>query len=471
MNLKLTLSLVALATLLGCKTTDSIHSEAEHSNGQVSVKSPDGAIEFILRESRPLTYSVSVDGRPVLSESRLGLKFKDGQTLGANARLVKVERREANTTWENKLGKRRVVSGHHQELRAQFLEQSGRSFRIVVRVFNDGLGFRYILPEAPSGQTRAFILEEEQTQFSFPDNYVCYAGINENTGKPENPIGYLGSQETEFKPGRLSDIPTEQVRMVPLLVETPGAWVAITESDLFDWAGLWLNRVPGSTSNSGDGVTLAARLAPRLDGQGLVKSTFPRQSPWRTLLIARQAGQLIESDLVNNLASPCRLQDPSWVHPGTMAWDHWWSGDVKMDTATLKQYVQLAADMGWPYQLVDWQWYGPYNKTTASITNINPAVDMDELRRFANEKGVRLWLWLYWTDADRNDAYKQAFALYEKWGIAGIKIDFMNRDDQEMVNWYEKLTKAAAEHHLMINFHGAYKPTGMIRTYPNQVTR
>jgi alpha-glucosidase len=142
-----------------------------------------------------------------------------------------------------------------------------------------------------------------------------------------------------------------------------------------------------------------------------------------------------------------------------------------MDTATLKEYVQLASDMGWPYQLVDWQWYGPYDKPTAVITNLNPAVDMAELRRFAKEKDVRLWLWMYWTDVDRNDAYKQAFAVYEKWGIAGIKIDFMDRDDQEMVNWYEKLTKAAAEHHLMINFHGAYKPTGMIRTYPNQVTR
>jgi hypothetical protein len=218
MNLKLTLSLVALATLLGCATTDSVHSEAERPKRQISVKSPDGTIEFILRESRPLTYSVAVDGRPVLSESRLGLKFKDGQTLGANARLLKVERREANTTWENKLGKRRVVSDHHQELHAKFLEQTGRSFEIVVRVFNDGLGFRYVLPEVRSGETQTFILEEEQTQFSFPDNYACYAGINENTSKPENPIGYIGSQETEFKPSRLSDLPTQQVRMVPLLV-------------------------------------------------------------------------------------------------------------------------------------------------------------------------------------------------------------------------------------------------------------
>ena len=89
----------------------------------------------------------------------------------------------------------------------------------------------------------------------------------------------------------------------------------------------------------------------------------------------------------------------------------------------------------------------------------------------AKEKNVRLWLWAHWSSIDRNDTYLQAFPLYEKWGIAGVKIDFMNRDDQEMVNWYEKIVKAAAEHHIMVNFHGAFKPTGMIRTYPNQITR
>src|SRR6185369_9789973 len=127
---------------------------------------------------------------------------------------------------------RRIVRDHHHELRASFVEESGRPFEIVVRIYNDGLGFRYVLPAAPSAATQDFILEEDQTEFSFPENYFCYAGSNENTGKPENPIGYIGSQESEFNRGQLSDIPTTQVRMVPLLVETPGAWVAITESDL-----------------------------------------------------------------------------------------------------------------------------------------------------------------------------------------------------------------------------------------------
>jgi alpha-glucosidase len=131
----------------------------------------------------------------------------------------------------------------------------------------------------------------------------------------------------------------------------------------------------------------------------------------------------------------------------------------------------LAADMHWPYQLIDWQWYGPFNNSTADITKITPEVDMEEVLKYAKGHGVRLWVWLHWTDVARNNAYEKAFALYEKWGLAGVKIDFMERDDQEMVNWYEKITKCAAEHHLMVDFHGAYKPTGLERTYPNQVTR
>jgi alpha-glucosidase len=122
--------------------------------------------------------------------------------------------------------------------------------------------------------------------------------------------------------------------------------------------------------------------------------------------------------------------------------------------------------MGWAYTLLDAGWSGP-----SGILEVNPSVNMEEVLAFAKARRVRLWLWLHWTTVDRDDAYQKAFPLYEKWGIAGVKIDFMNRDDQDMVNWYEKITKSAAEHHLMVNFHGAFKPTGMIRTYPNQITR
>ncbi|HZR17625.1 MAG TPA: glycoside hydrolase family 97 protein [Verrucomicrobiae bacterium] len=431
--------------------------------GQASVKSPDGTIQMVLHGNGPLNYSISVDGKPLLTDSRLGLRFRDGSEIGANSRLVKVERNSSDSTWENPFGKRRVVSDRHNELRASFVESSGRPFQIAVRAFDDGVGFRYVLPKLSSAQSQDFVLEADQTQFAFPGNYTCYAGINENTGTTNNPIGYIGSQESEYKPTSLSDLPTDQVRMVPLLVKAPAAWVAITESDLNDWAGMWVNRAAGS--GNADPVTLAARLAPRPDGQGLVKSAFPRQSPWRTFLIARQPAKLIESDLVLNLARPCVLHETSWIKPGIASWD-WWSQMTRPSTATFKENIEFSSEMGWAYTLLDAGW-----AKGDDILHTSSAVDMPELLRVGREKNVRLWLWAHWTSMDREDTYLKAFPLYEQWGVAGVKIDFMNRDDQEMVNWYEKIVKAAARHHLMVNYHGAFKPTGMNRTYPNQITR
>jgi alpha-glucosidase len=439
----------------GCSAWRSEHSA---NSGLRPLLSPDGKIEVRLRCDGTLRYSVSVDGRPVLSDSALGLKLRDGTELGREVELVEATRRSADATWENPWGKRRRVRDRHNELRLALKSKAGRAFEVVFRAFDDGVAFRYVLP-AQAGLD-SFVLEREQTEFAFAANYQCFAGQQEK--------GFRGAQEWEFKPQHLADLKPESIVGLPLLIKTPAAWVALTESDLLDWSGLWLG---GVATNRGPGITLAARLAPRSAGPGLVAARAPHASPWRVLMIGREAGRLVESDLVLNLATPCRLSDTSWVKPGMMAWDHWWSGDVQMDTATLKDYIQLAADMGWPYQLIDWQWYGDFNKPASNITNVNPAVDMDEVRRFAREKNVKLWVWLYWTDVERNDAYKTAFALYERWGIAGVKIDFMDSDHQEMVNWYEKITRAAAEHHLMVDFHGAFKTSGFNRTYPNQVTR
>ena len=437
--------------------------KSEVENGEVSVKSPDGSVEMTLYGNGPLTYTVSLDGQQVLAKSRLGLRFKDGTVLGKETHFARIERESCDTNWENRLGPRRIVKDHHNELRLFLTEESGRPFEIIVRAFDDGLGFRYVLPETPGAATQDFELDEELTRFSFPDNDICYAGVNENTGTPNNPLGYIGSQESEFLPVHLSDLPTNEVRMLPLLVQAQSAWVAITESDLIDWAGMWINRE--DDPNNLEGVTLAARLAPRLDGEGLVKSAFPRSSPWRTLLIGRTPGQLVESDLVLNLATPCVLADTSWVKPGISSWD-WWSQMTSSGTATYKEFIQFSSEMGWAYTLLDAGW-----SDRSNIMQPAPSVNMDEVLAFAKERNVGLWVWAHWTNVDRDDAWKQAFALYEKWGLAGVKIDFMNRDDQDMVNWYEKITRAAAEHHLMVNFHGAFKPTGMIRTWPNQITR
>jgi alpha-glucosidase len=442
-----------LGLLTNCATTTP--------GGPMTVRSPDGKIEVLCSVTGPLSYSVSVDGQRVLQESRLGLRLGGVGELGQEVELIEVARETVNHPWENPWGKRRQVRDHHNELRLTLREKSnGLKFGVVFRAFDDGIGFRYVLP-AQAG-LNSLVLERDETEFAFAENDHCFAGQNDNAG------GFHGAQEWEFKPQRLSDIKSESVIGLPLLVQTPAAWVAVTESDLLDWSGMWLG---GATNASANGVTLVAKLAPRREGEGLVKASAPHDSPWRVLMIGREPGRLIESDLVLNLATPCELADPSWIKPGMMAWDHWWSGDTQMDTATLKQYIQLAADMGWAYQLVDWFWYGDPDKPTSDLRNINPAVDMNEVRRFAAGKNVRLWVWVRWNDLERFEKCDDVFARFEQWGIAGVKLDFMDSDDQFMVNWYERIARTAAAHHLMIDYHGAFKPTGLNRTLPNQITR
>jgi alpha-glucosidase len=445
-----------------------------------TIRSPDGTIAVKINHHGELTYAVAVDHEQVLAPSRLGLLLHDGTKLGGNVQLLNSHPNKIDDTWTNRFGKNSTVHNRCNRLLLLLLDQSAVRipFELEFRVYDDGVAFRYLIPERPG--LGAVVLDRDFTEFTFPDDYPCFAG--------EHAKKFRSSQEWTFDRQHLSDIKPYAVKGLPVLVQTPAAWVAVAESDLLDWSGMWIGgaeqpaggterpasaaeQPAGDASQARTAVTLVAKLAPRLDGLGVVYAVAPCHSSWRVLAIAREPRQLIESELIENLATHSFLSDISWIKPGKMAWDHWWTGDTIMDTATIESYIQLAADMGWPYQLIDWQWYGTPDKPDADITQAIPALDMDAVRQFARDRNVRLWLWLHSNDVDRNDAYKKAFPLYEKWGIAGVKIDFMDRDDQEMVNWYEKITRAAAEHHLMVNFHGAFKPCGFERTYPNQITR
>jgi alpha-glucosidase len=204
-------------------------------------------------------------------------------------------------------------------------------------------------------------------------------------------------------------------------------------------------------------------------------------------MIGDSPGDFIESDILANLNQPNALEDVSWIKPGKSSWDWWWCNrygpevdfQLGSNTETMKHFIDLSAEMGWEYQLVDWTWYGPAflpteedgnnPHPTSDITTMEPAIDIPELVRYGAERGVKILLWLEWNHADRQ--MEEAFPLYEKWGVAGVKVDFMARDDQYVVNFYHRLVKLAAKHHLVVDFHGAYKPTGVSRTYPNLMTR
>ncbi len=468
---------LAFAALAAPATDAAIADATPPAAETVKVQSPDGTIEATIQADGPLRYSVTVDGQPVISDARLGLKLHEGTTLGADVELSNSASRSEDSTWVNPLGKQREVRNRYRESTLLLRERSAkdRTFQLIVRVFDDGVAFRYVLLSQPG--LRDFVLDQDLTEFRFPADANCCAGEDEN--------GMRSSQEWEFRKQRLSEITPSAVKGLPVLVETPAAWVAIAEADLLDWSGMWIAGKPpedasgmaepaavdAATVEPATAVTLVAKLAPRLDGEGLVKADTPHHSSWRVLMIGRQPGRLIESDIIRNLSTPSKLAGSGWVKPGMMAEDHWWTGDVMMDTATIKSHLQLAIDMGWEYQLLDWGWYGEPDKPESDPTRVVSTLDMDEIRRLADRNGVRLWLWVHWADLDRDEAWKKVFPLYQKWGIAGVEIDFMDRDDQEMVQWYEKITAAAAEHHLMVSFHGAFKTCGFDRTYPNQITR
>lgn len=427
---------------------------------QIAVISPDKRVEAKVNIDEDISYSVFFNGREVLGDSPIGFTFENAPPLGADMELVSMTESEINETWEPVLKRKAEVTNHCNELHLQLKETRfpNRRINLVFRAYNDGLAFRTeFLGEQ---KTHQFTITDEQTSFLFSEDLTCWAA---------NHKGYGSHQENEYFKRKLSDLQEEWVIGLPMTVKVDEhCYVALTEANLTNFAGMYFK--PAARGNRLGVKSQLSPLPGADEAKGKVVLTLPHPTPWRVVMLAETPGQLVESEIISNLNEPCAIEDPSWIKPGISAWDHWWSGRVKMDTRTIKEYIDLASEMGWPYQLIDWQWYGQYNLPDADITTVTESVDMPGVLAYAKKKNVKCWLWLYWTDVDKAD-FEAACALYHEWGIAGIKIDFMARDDQEMVNWYHRIVKTTARHQLMVDFHGAYKPTGWRRTYPNLMTR
>ena len=422
--------------------------------------------------SNAIFYSVRSGETEILENSPFSLEFKGMPSYGHDLKIVGVERHIINEPWEKVWGRNKLVTNHCNEVTITLTErhEPGRTIKLVARAYDDGVAMRYILPDRSGMDTLR--LSSENLAFRFTGNDTVWA---------VDYGGYVSHQEAEFKKMKLSDIGLEVMGM-PLLVKINAEkWVAITEADLTDWAGMYISSEKGTPN------ALVTKLSPHPDEPDVaVTVTTVRQSPWRVIMIADSPGRFLETDLIANLNDPCEISDVSWIRPGKSAWDWWWCNKyapnagfkLGSNTQTMKYFIDFASEMGWEYQLVDWYWYGePFDlkrkesvsNPDADITKMNPDIDIPRLVNYAKSKNVKLLLWLEWGSA--NKQMDDAFALYEKWGVAGVKVDFMQRDDQQMVNFYHRLVKTAALHHLVVDFHGAYKPTGFSRTYPNMLTR
>lgn len=437
----------------------------------LEVASPDGRLQVTVRldeRGRP-GFDVAYRGRPVASGS-LGLAFAGSEPLRENLEVVGSRRGSHDETYAIPVGKASSARDRHNELIVvlEAAAEPRRRLELALRAFDDGIAFRYRVPG--QGPPRAFVLIDELTRLSFPGDPTARVLPLKN---------YTTSYENYYESLRISAIGPERLIGLPLLLEHAGGngagptWLAVTEANLKDYAGMYLSGVEGEPR------TLGARLSPlpgRADG-AKVAGEGPFASPWRVLMVADDPGRLLESNLVFHLSDPSAIADTSWIRPGQTTFP-WWNGyalegvdfEPGVNTATMKYYIDFCAEQGIPYHSLDGldiAWYGgpiaPQGPT--DITRAAPSIDLPEVLRYAREKGVRLRLWMHWKALQPQ--IDEAFPLYEKWGIEGVMVDFMDRDDQEMVRFYHEMAAKAAKHHLTVTLHGAYKPTGMERTWPN----
>ena len=438
----------------------SIASSSLSYSQSMSISSPDKTIAVTVDNGEKISYSVKFNDQVIVNPSQLGFEFLGEPAMNGNFAIIGQKTETINETWQPVVkSKHAQVLNNCTELQLTLKEKSGlmRQMELFVRAYNDGVAFRYKLYRSARAGNRQ--ITKELTTFNIPNDpksWIVEYG------------GYSSSNEGEFKEHKLSYLTEKSVAGMPLLMDYGNnCWVAITEAKIDNYSAFYI----GTTGKTNE---LSTKLVPLPgEAESAVKVRFADEvyTPWRVLMIGNNPGKLIESEIVQNLNDPCAIKDPSWIKPGISAWDHWWSGEVKMEMPVIKQYIDLAAAMGWPYMLVDWQWYGPFNSPEADITKWAPQINMPEIIAYAKSKNVKIILWIYSSDVNRNSAYKTALPLYKQWGAAGIKIDFMDRDDQEMVNWYHDIIKCAADNQLLVDFHGAYKPDGIIRTYPNMITR
>jgi alpha-glucosidase len=446
--------------------------EGEGAQGPIAVRSPDGALEIVL-ELKDLggktgvpVFGIAFRGRKLVEDGRLGVDLADVGPLVAGLRASRVARRREDRTSAVFPGKTSALRERFEEADVDLEETAppARRLGLVLRAYDDGVAFRYRFPGTAPGQGIRIL--EERTAFAFEGDPKAYA----------LPLkGFATSYEGSYSVGPLAKVKGSPLIGLPLLIEYPERiWVGVTEADLTDYAGLYLEASPASTG------LLEGRLSP-LPGRAPLKveARTPHVSPWRVVMVADSPGRLIESNLVLAMNEPCALADTSWIRPGKTTFP-WWNGfEVGetgfrggLDTRTALHYIDFCAEQGIPYHSLDGldvAWYGgpivPYEG--ADITK-SPSIDLPAVLEHARKKGVRLRLWMHWQAADRH--MDRAFPIYEKWGIEGVMVDFLDRDDQEMVRFEHRLVKKAAEHHLTVTLHGIHKPTGVQRTYPNLLT-
>ena len=419
--------------------------------------SPDKAIEVNISVGDSVHYGVLLDKRELLRQSSV---FFHPDFLGNSlGKISAVSRKTLNrnlhpVVWQ----KSSLIRDCFNQLTIDF---SG-NISLQWRVYNNGLAWRWIVPKQEPYKILA-----ETANFNFHRKDSCWYPADSS---------FYSSFETTYEHLSLDNISRDTLGELPALFNVKGTKVLVTESNLLDYAGMWIQ---GNNDGSMQAIfphyPKATKITSPIDQKVTLRDPFiaqydaPHSFPWRVIMIARQSTDLLTNQLVYQLADSSK-GDYSWVKPGKSAWD-WWNGrnlsgvdfHSGLNMKTYKYYIDFASRYGLKYFLIDGGW-----SRESDILTPRAGIDIKALADYARQKHVGLLLWVSWLALDQH--LDSALDQYISWGIKGIKVDFMQRDDQPMVEFCTRVAKATATRKLLVDFHGVYKPTGLYRTYPNVLT-
>ena len=432
------------------------------------VVSPDGNLKIKIDVDNNVTYTVAAGGLTLIAPSVIALELEDGRVLGETPVVLNVRKGKKSETIISPLYRQSSFNSEYNSLK---LKMKGR-WGIEVRAFNDGVAYRLF-----TDFKKDINIKNERVEFNFEKDYNLTIPFNDLFSDK-----YIGSFEKQYEFEPVSDFDTHGGRLsyMPIMVHYDDATkVVLLESDVENYPGMFINcnarknglvgEFPGYPLKHKDTSNGVLRVAERANYIASVSGE--RTYPWRIIAYAADEKQIPVNNMVYALASPCRIDDTSWIKPGHSTWDWWnhcsiYNVDFKVgfNNDTYKYYIDFAAKYNFDYVLIDDGWYSYHNR---NVMDANPALDIPMLCEYAKDKNIRLILWMVGDAFDKQA--EEVCAYYSKMGIAGFKLDFFERQDQNLIERTYSMAATAAKYKMILNLHGVYVPKGLNRTYPNVV--
>ncbi len=428
----------------------------------IQVKSPNETISVTVEINRSIQYSVALNDSLMLQDCPISMTLGDETVLGKDAKLAYQKAVSVNRVLRPVVRVKSAEIIDHYNEKVLFFDQG---FSLIFRVYDDAIAYRF-----KTSLDESIVVKTETVAYNFVQNHTTYFPKEESL---------LTHSERLYSVVKLNSIAKDHFGSLPALIDVEnGTKLLITEADLYDYAGLYLR---GTATPRLEGMFPAVAVSEEQTNDRTVvvkeradyiaKTSGARTFPWRVCIISDMDTNLLENQTVYKLSSPSKLKDTTWIKPGKVAWD-WWNAcniynvDFRagVNTATYKYYIDFASQYGLEYIILDEGWY-----KLGNLLDVVPDMDMEELFAYAKKKKVGIVLWVVWKTLE--DQMIPALDQFEKWGAKGIKVDFMQRDDQWMVQYYERVAIECAKRHMLVDFHGSYSPKGMRRAYPNVISR